>query len=274
MSSTRPTRGWSVSAPPRRVDIRSTVRVRIIRTRRELERGTPDRGSAAQRRRVPRVPARRPRGVDRRRAGGRRDRPPGVPQRGALGGWALRRHARSRAARRARLPGQRGPDDAPVLPPVLQLRRSAGLARGDRDVVADVVRVHGPHPGLQGVVHGQPGRRPRLVRAVRRQRAHVVPDLRRAGAVPQPRAGQSADRPRQGGARGGGRLRARRQGARRGHGGARRQDAGHRLGDHPRDVRGPEQRRRAGAGQGRGLCPVLHRADVLAGGQARLPGLL
>ena len=52
---------------------------------------------------------------------------------------------------------------APVLPPLLHLRGPAGLARGDRGVVADVVWVHGAHAGLQGLVHGQSGRGPGLV---------------------------------------------------------------------------------------------------------------
>ena len=47
-------------------------------------------------------------------------------------------------------------------------------------MVADVVRLHGPHARLQGVVHGQPGRRPRLVRAVRPTARALVPALRRA----------------------------------------------------------------------------------------------
>jgi len=38
----------------------------------------------------------------------------------------------------------------------------ARLARGDRALVADVVRAHGPHAGLQGVVHGHARRRPRV----------------------------------------------------------------------------------------------------------------
>ena len=132
----------------------------------------------------------------------------------------------------------------------------------------------GRTPGLQGVVHGLARRRPGLVRAVRGERAQVVPGLRRAGAVPQPRADQPADRPQQGRPRGRGRVRPRDRGARRRHGRARREDARDRLGAHARDVRGAEQRGRARAGQGGGLRAVLHRADVLAGREADLARVL
>ena len=45
---------------------------------------------------------------------------------------------------------------APVLPTLLHLRGPAGLTRGNRGMVTDVVWVHGAHPRLQGLVHGQP----------------------------------------------------------------------------------------------------------------------
>ena len=139
---------------------------------------------------------------------------------------------------------------------------------------AHVLRVHGPHARLQGVVHGHARRRPRLVRAVRRQRPPLVPRLRRAGAVPQPCPDQPADRPRQGGARGGGRLRPRDPGARRRDHRLRRQDARHRLRRHPRHVRRPEQRRATRGGQGRGLRARVHRADGHAGQEADLAQLV
>ena len=73
--------------------------------------------------------------------------------------------------------------------------------------------------------------------------APLVPRVRREGAVPQPRADQPADRPRQAGARGRGRLRARRaRDATTGSSCQRREDARDRLGDHARDVRRAEQR--------------------------------
>ena len=118
-------------------------------------------------------------------------------------------------------------------------------ARGDRAWARMSLRLHGPHARLQGRVHGDARRRSRVLRAVRRQRAQLVPQVRREGAVPQPRARQPAGRPQQAGARGRGRLRARRR-ARRddGHRRQRREDARDRLGAHARDVRRPEQRRR------------------------------
>ena len=55
---------------------------------------------------------------------------------------------------------------------------------------------------------------------------------------------------------------------------SRRQDARHRLGLHPRDVRRPEQRRPARGGPGRGLRARVHRADGHAGQEADLAQLL
>ena len=127
------------------------------------------------RRGVPREPARRPRGLDRRRARRGRHDPPGVPQRGALGGALYDAHARSRAARPAVAADRHGIHTHRFFMPSYSVRRPAGLARGDRALVADVVRPHGPHAGLQGLVHGDARRRPGLVRAFRRQRPALVP---------------------------------------------------------------------------------------------------
>ena len=87
------------------------------------------------------------------------------------------------------------------------------------------------------------GAEPGVLRAVRRQRP-------RTGTASTPSKAlflnhvldQPADRPRQAGARGRGRLRPRRQRARRRHRRQRREDARDRLGAHARDVRRPEQR--------------------------------
>ncbi len=96
----------------------------------------------------------------------------------------------------------------------------------------------------------------------------------RAGALPQPRADQPADRPQPRGARGRGRVRARREGARRRDGRLRRQDARDRLGADARHVRRSEQRGPAREGEGRGLRARVHRADGHARKVADLSALL
>ena len=205
---------------------------------------------------VPREPARRPRRLDRRRARRGRHDAPGVPQRRALGGAAVRRDARPRAARRAHADGPPRDPHPPLLHAVVLGQDLLGVARGDRALVADVATATW---AARRTTRRRSWRRSAPTRSWYEPFADsapaLVPRVRRAKALFLNHVlDQPADRPRQ--ARSTRSRTSTSTSSRERDDGIvvqRRQDARDRLGDHPRDVRRPEQRRPARGGQGRGL---------------------
>ena len=216
---------------------------------------------------------RRPRGLHLRRAGRERHDAPGVPQRRRLRRPALRRAARSEHQGRAdradryrlaRLHPQ-------VLQGGAQPRGGHRPARRHRGVGAPLLRLDGPQPRLQGRVPQHARRQCRVLRKVRRQRARLAQAGAGGGALSQPRARQSADRPQQAGRAGQGRLHHRAEGDRRRHRRLRRQGGRHQFGadplQFPRPEHGPGDHRPQHGGD-------VHRADEHAGHQADLPAVL
>ena len=195
------------------------------------------------------IAARRPRGLYLRRAGQGRHHASGVPQFGGLGGDALRRTARQGA------PGRADGADRYRLrrlyPQIFQggafARGSDRAARRHRRLGADVLRLDGPQPRLQGGLPQHARRQCRILWQIRRQCARLAQARPGSGALSQSRAGQSADRPRQAGRTGQGRLHHRPKGDRRRHLRLRRQSGRHQFGadaiQFPRPEHGPGNHR-------------------------------
>ena len=229
--------------------------------------------ASLHRRGVSRVSARRPRGLHLRRAGGRRHHAPSLPQRRSLGRQNLRRPARSQdqgcadRAHRHRL----GRLYAQVLQGSALTRGCGRPARRDRRLGAHHLRLDGPQPRLQGGVPQHAGRQRRVLRQVRRQRARLAQARPGGRALSQPRARQSAHRPRQAGRAGEGRLHHHPEGDGRRHLRLGRQGGGDQLGPHPlqfpRPEHGPGDHRSQHGGD-------VHRAHEHAGHQADLPPVL
>ena len=78
-------------------------------------------------------------------------------------------------------------------------RRRDRAARRHRRLGPHHLRLARPQPGLQGRLPQHARRQCRVLRQIRRQRPRLVQARPGSGAVPQPRAGQSADRPQQAG---------------------------------------------------------------------------
>ena len=185
-------------------------------TERNDERAEIRHRRAHDRRRVPREPERRPRGLDRRRAGRRRHRrtPRSATRRGRSRGLydALHDPATRDLLRRrtATASARTGSSRRPTRP------RTCSRARGDRALVAHVVRLHGPHARLQG---RRSWRRsapiPEWYAPFAGSAAHWYREYAAKALFLNHVLDQPADRPRQARARGRGRLRARRPRARR-----------------------------------------------------------
>ena len=140
-------------------------------------------------------------------------------------------------------------------------RRVVLRARCDRALGPFDLRLHGPHAGLQGVVHGHAGRESGVLRALRAERPRLVSTLCNQSAVLESRSHQPAGGPQSAGTRGCRRIPPRRAGngcRRRRIGG---EDARHRIRVDARHVCRAEQRGDIGGRQGRRLCTCLHCSD-------------
>ena len=154
---------------------------------------------AADRRRVPRLAARRPHRLHLRRAGEGRDHAPGLPQHRAHGGAALRCAARQEARRQ-----DHGADrhrqrrqDTRFLQGAEVDGRFVGGAQRDRRMGAHHLRLARPFARLQGFVPRHARRQRPVLRSLHRQREALVQVQPGAGAVRQSRHHPSAGRPRQ-----------------------------------------------------------------------------
>ena len=132
------------------------------------------------------------------------------------------------------------------------------------------LRLARPQPGLQGRFPQHARRQRRILWQVRRQRPRLAQAGAGGGALSQPRAGQSADRPQQAGRAGQGRLHHHPEGDRRRHLCLRRQSGRHQFGADalqlPRPEHGPGDQRSEHGGD-------VHRADEHARHQADLPAV-
>ena len=147
---------------------------------------------------ISRKPARRPRGLYLRRAGQGRHHASGVPQCRAHHRAALRRAARSQDQGRADLPDRHR--FGRFTHKFFRVAHSREDLIGQRDAIAHwarhVLRLDGPHAGLQGVADERARRQLRVLREVRRQRQELVRARAEPRAVHEPRHRQSAGRPR------------------------------------------------------------------------------
>lgn len=128
-----------------------------------------------------------------------------------------------------------------------QRRRTAPAARRHRRVVAADLRLDGPHPGLQGRLRQRPRRQPGLLRAFRGQRENLVQAHPGSLPVPQPCHRQPADRPRQAGGPGQGRVHLGGRGSRRRHRRQRRQGGRHEFRADPLQLLSARVRRNCSA---------------------------
>ena len=207
---------------------------------------------AVHRRRVSGEHPGRQGGLRLRRASRGRHDPPRLPQHGPVDRAAVRRPARGRSTPDPHHPDRhrlkwRNPQVLPLPTDGRGLRRRP---RGDRGVGQAQLRLARTQPGLQGGVPGHARRQRRLLRPLPGERQTLVPRGPGAGPVLEPRDHPPARRPQPPGARGRGRVHARRGGARRRARGERRQGRRDGFSTHPFQLHRPP---RPGAGAEEGV---------------------
>ena len=156
-----------------------------------------------------------------------------------------------------------------------KVARSREEVMAQRDAIAAWARISygwmGRSPDYKAAFLNTLGANAGVLRQVRRQCARLAQARAGGGALSQPRADQSADRPQQAAGAGQGRLHHDPEGDRRRHLRVGRQGGGDQLGAHPLQFPRPEH----GAGDHRSRHGGdVHRADGHARHQADLPGVL